>query len=427
MATTAESATEFRMPIDWPARTPLDPASLAGPGDGELINRHPWVDRTQNPWVATVREEPVRVLWSRAAGVGVVRSIEGTGPDRSGTGTTAPPEETGERPEGADPESMLRLVFVSSWTRETADSLAAFVEPAGRADWAAAAADFDHGDHGDPVDRHWGVRMRYRPADAGVEPRGVLVHLHGLGGHDLERSVQGPLRKQGWGILECIYPLANWSRLSADVADPASVDALGADLATIIDNRFAELAFAAEAGLEALAAAGDPAAAAGPVLIASFSAGGNAAPAVTARLGDRVRGLAIVVAGADLMRISVTSGLGDTGFDARRHGRTVDRRRLTDDELAALSAAYLERVRLDGAKVAPRLRELPVLMMLGRFDAVVPVATGRALRAGLGGPETWWVLGGHVGGYVSLLWNGPRIGRWLGRQGAADEPAAAGS
>lgn len=419
MVTKADSAPEFRMPIDWPARSPLDPSSLLGPGDGEVINRHPWVDRTQNPWIATVREEPLRVLWSRAAGVGVVRAIQGTGPGRSGTGATPPPAETGERPEDASPDSILRLVFVSSWTHEAPDWLDSFVDPEGRVDWASATPPgFD------AVDHHWGVRMRYRPADPRVEPRGVLVHLHGLGGHELERGVHGPLRKHGWGILECVYPLANWSRMSADVADPAAVDALGADLATLIDNRFAELAFAAEAALEALEAEGDPAAAVGPVLVASFSAGGNAAPAVTARLGDRVRGLAIVVAGADLMRISVTSGLGDTGFDARRHGETVDRRRLTDPELAALSAAYLERVRLDGAKVAPRLRELPVLMLLGRFDAVVPVSTGRALRSGLGGPKTWWVLGGHVGGYVSLLWNGPRIGRWLARQGARREVAA---
>ncbi len=402
------------MPIDWPDRGPLAPEELARPEDGVVLNRHPWVDREPSPWLATLREEPIRVRWTRPAGRGVVRAIESAGPDRSATGGDPPPAETGEiPPDAADPASVVRLVFVSEWTRETEASLETFPDPAGRAvGWGPPER---------PLDRHWGVRMRYRPASPGTEARGVLVHLHGLGGHGLERSVQAPLREAGWGVLECVYPLANWSRITVETTSEASIDAAAQGLAGIIDQRFGELAMGAEAALAALADEGDPAAAAGPVVVAAFSAGGNAAPAVIARLGERVRAAAIVVAGADLMRITVASGLGDTGLDAERNGRRIDRRSIRDTVRQELSERYLDRVQLDGWVLGPRLEPVPTLLVLGRFDAVVPTATGRLLRARLGEPETWWVLGGHVGTYVSLTWNGGRIGRWLRRHGAADE------
>ena len=341
-------------PIDWPVRAPLTAASLPGPGDGTVLNRHPWVARRSVPWVATLREEPLRIHWSRAtaSGSAVVRSVSAAGDpwilaaggsasaatavdaaaaDAATPATPADAAAASEAGRLADrgPWSSgggaMRLVSVSSWTLESPASLAAFPETAGGRRRAGEPAP-----PGMVLDPHWGVRMRYLPPPAAAGPaRGVLVHLHGLGGHRLERHLQPPLRRAGFGVLECVYPLAGWSRLSADAADPGQVAAAGATMAAIIDERFAELAVGVEAAIETLAAEGDAAAAAGPLVLAGFSAGGNVAPAVAARLGDRVRAMAIVMAGADLMEITVASTLGDTGFDGVRRGRPVDRRRLS--------------------------------------------------------------------------------------------------
>lgn len=413
-------------PIDWPARRRLELAAVPGPDDGPVLNRHPWVARGGVPWVATLREERLRILWSRAtaAGTAIVRSVAAAGSEASPAGDAeagdAEASEAGRLPDRgpwasrdeAATGSPQRLVSVSSWTLESSESLAAFPEAEACRRRAAEPPP-----PGVVLDPHWGVRMRYLPppGDAG-EARGVLVHLHGLGGHRLERHLQPGLRRAGWGVLECVYPLAGWSRLAADASDPEQVRAAGATMAAIIDHRFAELAIAAEAAIETLAAGGDAAAAAGPLLVAGFSAGGNAAPAVAARLGDRVRALAIVMGGADLMAITIASTLGDTGFDGVRGGRPVDRRRLTADERRRFSEAYLERVRLDGFAVGPHLAGVPTLLVPARFDRVVPAATGRRLGerlGGPGGPAVRWLPTGHVGGYLSLPWTGPRIGRWL--------------
>ncbi|MHC4809875.1 MAG: hypothetical protein ACYTEV_05850 [Planctomycetota bacterium] len=407
--------------IHWPARRRLEVAAVPGPADGPVLNRHPWVARSAVPWVATLREERLRIRWSRAtaAGTAVVRSVAAAGSEAARAGD-AESSEAGRLPDRgpwaggseaspSSPQSPQRLVSVSSWTLESPESLAAFPEPEPCRRRAAAPVP-----PGVVLDPHWGVRMRYLPPPADAGPaRGVLVHLHGLGGHRLERHVQPVLRRAGWGVLECVYPLAGWSRLAADASDPEQVRAAGATMAAIIDDRFAELAIAAEAAIETLAAEGDEAAAAGPLLVAGFSAGGNAAPAVAARLAGRVRAMSIVMAGADLMEITIASTLGDTGFDGVRDGRSVDRRRLTAAERRRFSEAYLERVRLDGFAVGPHLAGVPVLLVPARFDRVVPAAASRRLGERLGGSEVRWLPTGHVGGYLSLPWTGPRIGRWL--------------
>ncbi len=410
-------------PIQWPARRRLEVAAVPGPADGPVLNRHPWVVRSTVPWVATLREESLRIRWSRTTAVGtaIVRSVAAVGPEAAAAGSDlGAASEAGRLPDrgpwagvgdgsSEQPGSPQRLVSVSSWTLESFESLAAFPESEACRRRAAAPVP-----PGVVLDPHWGVRMRYLPPPADAGPaRGVLVHLHGLGGHRLERHLQPVLRRAGWGVLECVYPLAGWSRLAADASDPDQVRAAGATMAAIIDDRFAELAIAAEAAIETLAAEGDAAAAAGPLLVAGFSAGGNAAPAVAARLGDRVRAMSIVMAGADLMEITIASVLGDTGFDGVRGGRPVDRRRLTAAERRRFSEAYLERVRLDGFAVGPHLAAVPTLLVPARFDRVVPAATGRRLAERLGRPEVRWIPAGHVGGYLSLPWMGPRIGRWL--------------
>ncbi|MFK7961924.1 MAG: hypothetical protein AB8G96_15530 [Phycisphaerales bacterium] len=390
-------------PIAWPERDPAAVASLVHDMPIDVINRHEFVDRPDRRFTVGERMQRGRLAATRLAGVGVIRQWV---PEPE-----AGPATPDAAPDAADPQ---HLIFVSSWTAvagtggPVASESAASSAPAALAPSAAPDAPLAE-------DPHWGVRMQYRPAPPDVPARGIVVHLHGLDGHGLERRVTRRLHAAGWGVLECTYPLVNWQRLEVDVADPQSVSDAGRRMASIIDERFGELAFAAEAAVADLQMVGDPAASAGPIFVTAFSAGANAASAVVARLGPRVEAAAIMLGGADLMRISADSSLTDTGFDMRRGDRQVARGSLTEAERAAISEAYLQHAAMDGWTIAPHL-DVPCLLVLGRFDAIVPRGAGALLRERLGRPETWWIFGGHYGGYVSMPWVGPRIARWLLRQ-----------
>lgn len=395
--------------IDWPARDRAVVQSLVHDAPIDVINRHAFVDRPKRRFTLGERTERGRLARTRPAGVGVIRHWVPE-PDRTDGGA-----------DRGDADHEHHMIFVSSWT---------YMGPAAKAGGAGGGAGDGSGGSpaggpGDawPEDRHWGVRMRYRPVPPGLEVRGIVVHLHGLDGHGLERRVTEPLRQAGWGVLECPYPLVNWRRLDVDVTDPQDVAEAGKRMASIIDERFGELAYAAEAAVLDLAADGEPAAVAGPILLSAFSAGGNAASAVAARLSGqfpgRLQAAAIVMGGADLIRISADSSLADTGMDMRRGDDLVARSSLNPAERASLTEAYLPHTQLDGWAIAPSV-DVPVLLVLGRFDAIVPRGAGAALRERLGQPETWWISAGHYGGYLSMPWMGRRIARWMLGQATDD-------
>lgn len=366
--------------IQWPPRDPDAIADLVHDDRREILAAHEYVGRDDGRFSRGIHVEPASIASARAAGVGLVRSL-----DASGGGSSVD----------------RRFAFVSSWTRATPEIAERARE--------TAAAEPERAD-GRPLDPHWGVRLRYRPpaAAAAAGASGILVHLHGLDGHDWERRAHRPAIQAGWGVLECVYPLANWQRLVVDVDDATSVEDGGRILAHVIDHRFSEIAYAIEACLEDLARAGDEAAARGPLGLLAFSAGGNAASAVAARLRahhpDRFQGAIIAAAGADLMAISLDSGLADTGLDVRRSGREIDRRTLQPDERDAMVAAYRRHARMDAAIVGPAAGARAGRgdrLLMGRFDRIIPPAAGRELAAAL--PAAWatWLPFGHYGVYLS--------------------------
>jgi hypothetical protein len=64
-------------------------------------------------------------------------------------------------------------------------------------------------------------------------------------------------------------------------------------------------------------------------------------------------------------------------------------------DTAALRRELAEAVRTDPLRLAGFVEPRRVLLFLGASDTVVPVATGLALRAALGGPETYLLGGNH--------------------------------
>lgn len=341
------------------------------PDRPELLHEMPRRVRRRGPvtrrgddgcFVVGTRDEVEQVRWCRPAGRGLLRHL------------------------GDDDEGGMRLEFLSSWTLSCPE--------------AHAADEGDRDEPGLPVDREEGVRVRLRMPPPGGPPRGVVVHLRGLGGHDVEDATVEPLRRRGRAIVEIVYPLVNWRRVVADVDDPASIDAAGAALADILDHRFSEIALAAEAALAPWPGTPIPREAAEDAIVLAWSAGGNAAAAVAAHLGRACTGLGVVAAGADLMHISVRCGLPDTGFDVVRSGTPTDRTRLDEGCVDELSAAYRRHARMDGLVAGPHVRAPRRLVIEGRGEAVIPAPAGDRLHEALGRPARWRCLGGHRGAYA---------------------------
>jgi pimeloyl-ACP methyl ester carboxylesterase len=264
-----------------------------------------------------------------------------------------------------------------------------------------------------------GTRMRaFEPL--GGEPRGVVLHLSSLAGFDYEKPVIDALCEDGWLVLQIDASTArrpeNPTRVdaSADVAEPAR------DLARAIDNRVAEIAYAAEAGLDYLLDTRSDLADR-PVMVAGYSAGALVGPAVATLLHDRIDGVVLVGGGANLLSIARRSSLTNGGISVRWEHASGPENTPTEADWARLEDAYLTASRLDPYNTAPFLVDKPVLVLHGLFDDIVPADTGETLYERLGRPERYVYTLGHRGLFWRLPAQSGIIRRWLDEHGAKPE------
>jgi len=100
-----------------------------------------------------------------------------------------------------------------------------------------------------------------------------------------------------------------------------------------------------------------------------------------------IRRAVLVLPGGDLPRIVTESDESTVvAYRAAWKARGVD--------AETLRQAFASEVRTDPQSLARYVEPARILLFLGVGDTVVPVATGRALRAALGNPETY-ILGGN--------------------------------
>jgi dienelactone hydrolase len=232
----------------------------------------------------------------------------------------------------------------------------------------------------------------------GQPARGLVVHLSSLGGWTYEDAVIDRLRDQGWAVLRLTpehFQVGGMQFSAEPVEDDDGVRAMAAT----IDNLLAEKAYAVEAGVEYLKA-NRPDVSAGPIVVMGYSAGALAAPAVAARLGDRVGAMVLIGGGANVADVFFRSELlgVDRSFEPMWPSEepwAVRRRQLT--------AQYLKYARLDPYRIAPLLAKTPVLLLHARFDTIVPASCGELLYQRLGRPERWSFPFGHL----LLFWRLP--------------------
>lgn len=251
-----------------------------------------------------------------------------------------------------------------------------------------------------------GTRMRLFEPDTSP-PRGLVLHLSSLAGLDYERPVIDILTKAGWLVLQIDASTARRRESPVRIADAADIDAAAKRLARSIDNRVAEVAYAAQAGMEYLCQQ-RPELDSLPVVITGYSAGALVGPAAGVLLHDRISALVLAGGGANLLSISHRSSLTNGGIRIE-WAQGLE----SPDAWSRLEAAYLAESRLDPYSMAPSLQDRPVLLLHGMFDDIVPADTGDLLYERLGRPERLVYTLGHRGLFWRLPSQAGMIERWL--------------
>ncbi len=277
-------------------------------------------------------------------------------------------------------------------------------------------------------DRTWylmrsGTRMRiFEPTGVhSNSPRGTMLHLSSLAGFEYEKPVIDELCAAGWLILQVDPSTARRQEAPVQVDSDGPMTEPAKRLARVIDNRVAEIAYAAEAGLDFLLHS-RPDLDGRPVVLAGYSAGALVGPSVATLLHDRLDAIVFVGGGANLLNISRRSSLTNGGIAVRWSGSKTTTSPETgaitvaDDTWRKLEDAYLSASKLDPYNTAPYLLDKPVLVLHGVFDDIVPADSGDLLYERLGKPERVVFTLGHKGLFWRLPSQSGMIARWFEKQ-----------
>ena len=258
-----------------------------------------------------------------------------------------------------------------------------------------------------------GLEMTWMMPEGDEPPRGTVVQLFSFS-PSYEQPLTQALLRDGWSVLCVPYPLASWERINVPLDESRRAEAIaGASrLATIVDERFAEIAYAVDSVLTERAD-DTP----GPIVVLGASAGGNATPAVTLYLREqwpkRLKAMVVVAGAADIFLTAFASVLDDTGLDVSRNGAPVPPSAISHRFRAELDEIYLRDSRLDPSVVAPRLCDLPVLQVEAVFDNVVPSRLQRETWERLGRPDRYRIFTGHHGIFLGMRFLAPGIVDWI--------------
>lgn len=315
-----------------------------------------------------------------------------------------------------EPEGPGSLVFMPPIEAEPEEAPA----PAGRDESevfvfvsAQTAPESTPEDQRVSIERTW---MALYDAKA-PEPKGTIVLIPGMLGTP-QPIVEGMVRywrNSGYTVLRMLsHPSRFTERVEVPIADGQEA-AAGERLARIYDQRTAECAYAADAGLDRVFAQ-RPALADKPVVLVGMSGGAMVLPTVYAYAPGRYDAAVLIAGGVNFLKISALSNYADW-IDAIVIDWDPDNPdsngRPTPERLNRLSDAYLASSRLDATHTAGELADIPVLMLHATNDKAVPSAQGEALWRLLGTPERWVFPVGHELIFVMLPTQGERLTAWI--------------
>lgn len=232
--------------------------------------------------------------------------------------------------------------------------------------------------------------LRAAKAPSG-EQRVLQRRIHELAARSAELAGMIATIKRGWYVA----------------CTPDEAAAAGRAIAAASDDGFAENAYAAEAVLDFLREH-RPDLPTEPVAVVGFSAGALVAPAVAARLGERVRGLVLIGGGADAVTIARESSLKRVSLALRCGDQPVG-----DDLFMVARDAYRRHVWLDPYALGPSLSQTPVLLVHAVADRIVPADTGVLMWERLGRPDRLDFSLDHYELFYFVPGQAPRVARWL--------------
>jgi len=231
-----------------------------------------------------------------------------------------------------------------------------------------------------------------------------------LGGTEYEQPVIDKLLASGFVVLSGDFPWNRWRPLSGTANTLEDVHKLSRELASITDDLLAEAAYAAEAATLYLQQT-DPALAGCPVVMLGFSVGSLVTPTAAARLGARCAAMVLVASGCNLVAIAQESELTNGGISVMRVGE-----RVKGAMSGLLYGTYLGYSKLDPWYTALACRRMPVLMVQGRSDTIVPTSRGDELFERLNAPDVLSYPGGHRMVFFALPSASGRIQQWVSDQ-----------
>lgn len=268
---------------------------------------------------------------------------------------------------------------------------------------------------------HFDLSMPLTPAGtaSNSQPAGLVVQFHGLGGVEYEQGTIDALRRRGMMIIAAEFPWNRWRATVDEISTQADLLRVADELATTADDCLAEAAYASEAAVEYLQQT-RPELRGLPVVVVGFSAGSLAAPTAAARLiarpENRLSAMVLVGTGCNIIRILQESELTNGGIMVLRFGE-----RINGAMAGLLAGSYIERSKLDSYHSSTALRRLPVLMVQGSSDTIVPSSSGTELNDRLGNPDLWRVSGGHRTLFLQLDTYANSIAEWVSKAAALPE------
>jgi hypothetical protein len=282
------------------------------------------------------------------------------------------------------------------------------------------------------LQRTWMAWYEPDALDGGVECRTAIV-LPGLFGapRGLIGRMVGELLDDGWCVLRVMAPPSRYMErvevelpavlFTGDDEDGvesrgAAIDAVGRELARVFDDRFAEYAYAAEAGVRHISATRRPV---GRVALVGMSGGVWATTALASRIrvidGADIEAVVLLGGGVD----ALSAGLGSTYVSKigvlafTRDGAEVSAAVLSQRVILELVAAYVKASRLEVLKTTPAFGLEPVLVIDAAWDRIVPAKNGELLWLVTGQQERWTMRAGHLGLFFALPWFDGRLADWL--------------
>ncbi len=274
------------------------------------------------------------------------------------------------------------------------------------------------------LQRTWFALYAPRTGDA-TPSKGVVVFLPGMFGtpEAMIDSLVGMLRDRGWHVLRMLTHSSRFTERVSYTLDPeGNLEAIAREIADELGDRAVENALATEA-VCAFIADTRPEIPIDTRVALGMSGGGMLLPTVVAREPGPYKAAVFIGAGCDFAAIAMESNYADwinavriewaDDADGGTALRAV-RDPALSDAADRFTKLYLDAAPFDSYHTAPRMADIPILMLHGSTDKAVPAATGDLLWQRLGEPERWAAPVGHEVLFLAYLpAKAPALLDWL--------------